>query len=798
MLFQAGLSARGRCAALVLCLVSSLLALLPFSALAAKSVTLVWSPSTDPNIASYNVYYGAASHSYTNLISAGNATNATISDLVEGVTYYFAATAVDNAGLESDYSNEATNYPANQPPWISSIADQTTLQDTPTLPISFTIGDVETAASNLSLRANSDNPALVAINNIVFGGSDSNRTVTLTPTSQQTGSAGITITVDDGNATSSATFRLSVTAPTPANTPPSISPIANQTIDQDTATPAIPFTVSDAESAAASLTISATSTNTSLLPTTNIVFGGSDTNRTVTLTPVAGQTGEADVTITVSDGAALSATTLHLTVLPVVPTSPTNVVLMVAGNGTITPNVSIQQPTLGRSYTITAVAAPGQAFAGWSGSTNSLSTALSFVMKPHLLFKANFVPITIVTNGRGSIFPNLAASRSLVIGRTYSISAIPAPGQVFAGWTGTMTSSVPKLTFRMTSNIVVQANFIPSPYIAAQGSYNGLFYEQDAIRPGHAGSINVSATSAGAYSGSLLLGATRLNFSGKFDLQCQGTNVLRSGGTNRLTLELHLGSGDQADHLFGRLTDGNWVSALTGDRAVFNSSNNPAPYKGSYTMVLPGEDGDPLVPAGDGYGTVQVSRNGMAAFVGALADGSRVAQSVPVSRQGLWPVYIPLYSGRGCVMSWLAFTNQLYDDFNGLLSWIKPAISNAQYYPAGFTNSCQAVGSVYLPPAGATNSVLNLTNASVVFSGGNLASDFTNCVRLGMSSQIINLSTNRLTFKFALSSGTFQGNVSDPVSGRSLYLSGAVFQKRNAAYGFLLGNSQSSRVSLTP
>ena len=29
-------------------------------------------------------------------------------------------------------------------------------------------------------------------------------------------------------------------------------------------------------------------------------------------------------------------------------------------------------------------------------------------------------------------------------------------------------------------------------------------------------------------------------------------------------------------------------------------------------------------------------------------------------------------------------------------------------------------------------------------------------------------------------------------------ISGAVFQKHNAAYGFLLGTNQSSRVSLTP
>lgn len=71
-----------------------------------KSITLAWDPSTGPNVSGYNVYYGTASGSYSKTISSGMATNATITDLTAGVTYYFAATAVDTAGLESAYSNE--------------------------------------------------------------------------------------------------------------------------------------------------------------------------------------------------------------------------------------------------------------------------------------------------------------------------------------------------------------------------------------------------------------------------------------------------------------------------------------------------------------------------------------------------------------------------------------------------------------------------------------------------------------------------------------------------------------------
>jgi len=74
---------------------------------AGQSVTLVWNANTDPNVAGCNIYYGVSSHNYTNMINAGNVTNTTISGLVAGVTYYFAATDYDSVGAQSDYSNEA-------------------------------------------------------------------------------------------------------------------------------------------------------------------------------------------------------------------------------------------------------------------------------------------------------------------------------------------------------------------------------------------------------------------------------------------------------------------------------------------------------------------------------------------------------------------------------------------------------------------------------------------------------------------------------------------------------------------
>jgi hypothetical protein len=71
------------------------------------NVTLSWNPSTNANVAGYNIHYGTTSGNYAKEITAGNVTSITITNLNYGGTYYFVATAYDNQGDESGFSNEA-------------------------------------------------------------------------------------------------------------------------------------------------------------------------------------------------------------------------------------------------------------------------------------------------------------------------------------------------------------------------------------------------------------------------------------------------------------------------------------------------------------------------------------------------------------------------------------------------------------------------------------------------------------------------------------------------------------------
>jgi len=77
------------------------------SALASlPSVTLAWNPSQANNIGGYRLYVGLSSHTYATTLDVGASTNATLSNLTPGTTYFFAVTAYDTNRLESPFSGE--------------------------------------------------------------------------------------------------------------------------------------------------------------------------------------------------------------------------------------------------------------------------------------------------------------------------------------------------------------------------------------------------------------------------------------------------------------------------------------------------------------------------------------------------------------------------------------------------------------------------------------------------------------------------------------------------------------------
>ena len=117
------------------------------------------------------------------------------------------------------------------------------------------------------------------------------------------------LTAADSNQARTAVGRgASVAGGQTANTPPTISAIANQTAVTGIPMSPVGFTVGDAESDPATLVVTATSGDITTVPNGAISVSGTGESRALTLTPVAGVTVVTPVTITlvVSDGLATS------------------------------------------------------------------------------------------------------------------------------------------------------------------------------------------------------------------------------------------------------------------------------------------------------------------------------------------------------------------------------------------------------------------------------------------------------------------------------------------------------------
>ena len=186
-------------------------------------------------------------------------------------------------------------------------------------------------------------------------------------------------------------------------------------------------------------------------------------------------------------------------------------------------------------------------------------------------------------------------------------------------------------------------------------------------------------------------------------------------------------------------------------------------------------------------------RNQDASSLHALADGTKLTQGTTLSQGGYWPLYVPLYSGKGSVLSWVVFADSPEASFTGTFNWTKPANTADKIYPAGFAVQHEITGSSYRAPTNAADGVLDFSLGKVRFTAGNLAEDFANDVSL-VQNKVANLGTNKLTLSISRSSGLFTGSVTTPDGSQSFPFKGALHQKQNQGWGFFLGTNQSGLV----
>ena len=219
-----------------------------------------------------------------------------------------SGSVIDSISLDLTITSE----PVSVVPSISSIASIEMLRGEEPEAIAFTLTDGDTALDQLSFEVMSSNQEILLPSNALVSGTGASRALLLTPEAGLTGSSFVSLIVSDGANSSQADFIFTVLR----NLAPTIGAIADQSIPESSSSGAIAFTIDDGESDAVALVVSASSSNTTILPLENISLGGSGANRTISVTPAEGQTGEATVSVNVSDGVNDAETFFTLTVTP--------------------------------------------------------------------------------------------------------------------------------------------------------------------------------------------------------------------------------------------------------------------------------------------------------------------------------------------------------------------------------------------------------------------------------------------------------------------------------------------------
>jgi hypothetical protein len=206
----------------------------------------------------------------------------------------------------------------NSSPTLNPIEPQTINEDAAPQTVQFsgiTAGPTNASAQTLTVTARSDNPSLIPDPTVTYKSPDANGSLSYTPVLNANGTATITVSVSDGQATN-ATFRRQFTVRVnPVNDSPTLNPITNPAaINEDAGQQTVQLSGigTGAANETQTLTVTASSDNTALIPNQaeNLSVRYTSPNSTGSLSykPVPNASGTATITVKVSDNQATNST----------------------------------------------------------------------------------------------------------------------------------------------------------------------------------------------------------------------------------------------------------------------------------------------------------------------------------------------------------------------------------------------------------------------------------------------------------------------------------------------------------
>ncbi len=152
-----------------------------------------------------------------------------------------------------------------------------------------------------------------------------------------------------------------------------------------------------------------------------------------------------------------------------------------APNGTVVKNPNQATFSHGTSVQLTATPNAGYTFTSWSGDATGTTSPVTVIMNSNKNVTANFTAIVVDTytlnvtavNGTVLKVPSKTAYNS---GEIVVLTATPATGYTFTGWTGDATGSINPVSVTMNSNKNVTANFtavVPNTFTLNVIAVNG-------------------------------------------------------------------------------------------------------------------------------------------------------------------------------------------------------------------------------------------------------------------------------------------------------------------------------------
>jgi hypothetical protein len=651
--------------------------------------------------------------------------------------------------------------------------------------------------ANPVMTVSTSNPELIPEANILLTPLSFAGTISYTPLPDASGSATLTLTVDDGNAVTSLSFVVTVT---PVNDAPSFIKGPDVTLPRSAGPQSLVAWAPEVNAGPDDEIIQTVffeitgNSNPDIFSTPPTVNAAG----TLNFIPNRATSGTSSVSLrlrddggTVNGGVDTTAVqTFTITTLPAnnAPVfTPGPVVVAPAGGTTTVPWASEIS----------------------SGPTDESAQTVAFTVettRPEFFT----TPPTLSPSGEFSVSPVAGASGDVTL-----VVQLQDDGGTNNG--GSDRSPLIGLTVRI-------GNVVRTP-----GTYFGLAEAAQSTTIGHArsGILTVKVTKPGSFSGKLVLGGLSYPFTGTFNNDGEAAFgrfgpllPLSRKGMPPLSLRLQFDAVSGNGKLTGTVLDaGQPFSIIDADRAIYNSKTNPMlawivdgqGNRGKFTVAFPalaapnrGLNAEAF-PQGDGWASLTIGLDGKATLTGRLADGNAITFSSFLTAENRVAFYSPLYGGKGSISGRARYQNLETSDANGInFLWFRPAQLSprpAPLYPDGWPGGIHVdfeasrlvvKATPYLGALGPADAAGNL-----VIVIDDLARKFANIDSANKITLVTTPDANTLKNTLSGSTGRWTGSFTHPTDLKKKTFSGVVLQKSNRATGFYIGPAGSALASFS-